>query len=115
GAILRQPGPGRALGRQRDDVRAGAALAGRVLDAQRRQRLRDLAGCRLRVLRRAGVEGVDAAGAEVALGGQLVQGDFAGVTLGVGLAAEQALLLVGVGDHADAARRAPRHLLDQAR
>src|SRR5690606_6569680 len=67
-AVLGQPGPGHAPGRQRDDVRAGTALAGRVLDAQRRQRLCDLAGGGLRVLRRAGVEGVDAAGAEVALG-----------------------------------------------
>ena len=61
----------------------------------------------LRVRRGRTRVGIDAAGAEVALGGDLVAGDVLGVLLRIRLAAVQALFLVGERDHADRARRAP--------
>src|SRR5690606_6378143 len=112
GAVLRQPGPGQALGGERADVRSGAALAGRVLDAQRRKRLRDLLGGLARVRGRAGVERVDAAGAEVAFGGDLVAGDVGQVLFRICLAAVQALFLVGEGDDADGPLRRLRQPAD---
>src|SRR5690606_23166638 len=112
-AVLAQPGPGHAGLGHRDDVRAAAALVFHVLDAQRRQRLGDLPGGLARVVRRAGVESVDASRAEVALGRDQVQADIVCVALRVLARADQALLLVGEGDHADAALRAPLQLADE--
>src|SRR5699024_3812167 len=73
----------------------------------------DLPGGCARVLRGAGVETVDAAGPEVAFGCDQVQADAVGVALGVLAGADQALLLVGEGDDADAARGALLKLADQ--
>src|SRR5699024_8242515 len=61
----------------------------------------------------AGADRVDAAGTEVALGGDLVRTDLVGILLRVGLAAVQSLLLVGEGHHADAACRRLRQVADQ--
>src|SRR3546814_5003843 len=57
---------------------------------------------------RAGIEAVDPAGAEVALGRDHVLRHFIGVLLGVGATAPQALFLVGERDHADRALRLER-------
>src|SRR5690606_32647017 len=113
GAVLRQPRPHQPLAGKRDQVRAGPTRVAGVLDAERRKRLGDLPDSTAGVLRRTGAERVDAPGAEVALGGDHVPGDLAGVLLGVGAAAHQALLLVGEGDDADGACRALVQIADQ--
>ena len=79
-----------------------------MFDAQRRECLRDARHRILRVVRRLRCEGIDAARAEVALRAQLVLAQVAHVLLRVGIAAMQALLLVGERDHADRAGRSLR-------
>ena len=113
GAVLRELRPGHALPGHRPDVGAGAALVDAVLDAQRRQLFRDLVhrGARRRI--DAGAEGIDAARAEIALGADLVLVELRGMRLGVGATAEQALFLVGEGDHANGAARCAFEIADQ--
>src|SRR5690606_40290092 len=97
----------------RTDVGFRAALAGAPLDAQGCERLGNPRDRALRVVGNPGVEAVDAPGAEVAFGHDRVAGDLVGMRPGIGEAAMQALLLVGEGDHADAARWALRERGDQ--
>ena len=103
-----QPGPGHAVFGERADVGFRTALAGHVFDAQRRQRrcdlLRSQAWPRRRRARRSRRCGRRR--------NRFPPRSRAAPTssaccLGVGLAAVQALLLVGERDHADRARRMP--------
>jgi hypothetical protein len=83
----------------------GIALAVQALDAERREDLGILFDHRLRFGCYAGVEAVDAAAAEIAFRAELLQVEFGGMVLGVGLAAVEAGFLVAEGDHAHGAAR----------
>src|SRR5690606_23096691 len=107
-AVVAQPGPGHAALGQRADVGFRIALARHPFDAQWRQYLLDLRQRGRLQVAGAGVEAVDVAGAEIAFHRDDVVGDVRRMLVRIGAAAPQALLLVGEGDHADAARRLQR-------
>ena len=116
-AVLRQPAPGAANGCQRADVRARAALVRGQFDTQRGEDFGDLRGGRTRAgrIRRAGIEGIDAPGTEVTLGGDDLAFQLAGAGAvgGIDLATPQPLFLVGESDYPDRAFGRHRQPADQ--